>query len=210
MTESAKAADRYRDVDRQLKAMLKYAEEQTSTKQRKKRAWEEAHGINRSEDERSPTKDTWPLVVDPRKATCTLVERVATLPKCCSTRDHVCSYAGRTSVYKLSAYPSGLYVVTHALCPEEQHRLAKSALEDYSKEDHTNLSNLSRLAETTADPSIPVGDFTDIWRKSCLDNDGFQRLRKLRWSCLGYHYGMVCFLLVAVYYQPLNDMCCSL
>ena len=29
-----------------------------------------------------------------------------------------------------------------------------------------------------------------LWAQSCRDDDGFQGFSKMRWSCLGYHYGM--------------------
>lgn len=185
--EAVQVVDQFRVVDRKIKALVKRAELESTAKQRKKRAWEESQGISRPQEE---WKDTWDDVVDVVRSE-EKVRYVATLPKCCALDDHECSCAGETKIFELSTYPPGLFIVRNALCKDQQHKWAKVALEDYSREDHTNLSNLSKLSETDAEAfgNYKVGDFDDIWRKSCADNDGFQRFRRLRWSCLGYHYG---------------------
>lgn len=185
--ESIQVVDQFRVVDRKIKALVKRAELESTTKQRKKRAWEESQGISRPPEE---WKDTWGDVVDVVRSE-EQVRYVATLPKCCALDDHECNCAGETKLFELNSYPPGLFIVRNALCKGQQHKWAKVALEDYSREDHTNLSNLSKLSEadTEASGNYKVEDFDDIWRKSCADNDGFQRFRRLRWSCLGYHYG---------------------
>lgn len=181
-----KFVDQFRAVDRKVKSMVKQAELESTTKQRKKRAWEEAQGISRIEE----WKEMWNTVVDvPRSEE--NVNFVTTLTRCCGLNDHNCQCSGETKVYELSSYPPGLFIVRNALCQSQQQAWAKIALEDYSREDHTNLSNLTKLNETESEnnSSSLAEDNEDIWRKSCADHDGFQRLRKLRWSCLGYHYG---------------------
>eukprot|EP01031_Cornospumella_fuschlensis_P053085 gene53085-64850_t len=65
---------------------------------------------------------------------------------------------------------SGLYIISQGLCKEAQFIWAKRALEKYSKEEHTNLSNLH-----------PGEDHSNIWDESKHSKDDFQSFKKLRW-----------------------------
>lgn len=124
---------------------------------------------------------------------------------CCSDIPHTCTNNSsfKSRVFLLNSYPSGLYIILNALCPHQQLHWAHRALADYSKEEHNNLSNLTKLSKvnhsTEHDGSLQkpsqerkemseLEDEHDLWEKSCRDNNGFIRFRKLRWSCLGYHY----------------------
>jgi len=68
----------------------------------------------------------------------------------------------------------GLFVIRAALSPAAQLLWARICLTDYSKVQHTNLTNLYGAQE-------------DLWHKACAQ-DSLQGLDKLRWSSLGYHY----------------------
>ena len=110
-------------------------------------------------------------------------------------------------VYDLSFVVEGLYLVSNALSASLQIFWAKKALEEYSTVEHTNLSNLTTLNSKKHDDSDshnidcidsdvieqqhPLGsnDWSDLWDSSKNDSTPYQSFSRLRWSCLGYHYG---------------------
>lgn len=110
-------------------------------------------------------------------------------------------------VYDLSFIAQGLYLVSNALSASLQIYWAKKALEEYSTVEHTNLSNLNKVQSKRHDYSEshnidcidsdviekqhPVGsnDCSDLWESSKNDSTPYQSFSRLRWSCLGYHYG---------------------
>jgi hypothetical protein len=180
--------DEYRSIDRKVKSLVKMADRESSVKQRKKRAWNEAQGI--------PTIKTlesegyhWCQIIDvrnfdPSSSQPLALRELSTHSQCSSSSSHhLCTCSDTPcKVYHLETYPAGLYIISRALCKAEQYRWSKIALEQYSKEEHTNLSNLASITEEKQDSKL-------IWEESCQDQDNFLRFRKLRWSCLGYHYG---------------------
>lgn len=110
-------------------------------------------------------------------------------------------------VYDLSFVVQGLYLVSNALSASLQIYWAKKALEEYSTVEHTNLSNLTTLQSLKHNDSdshdivctkgdvteqqYPLGsnDCSDLWESSKNDSTPYQSFSRLRWSCLGYHYG---------------------
>ena len=98
-------------------------------------------------------------------------------------------------------------MVSNALSVEEQIHWASKAVEEYSTAEHNNLNNLSSLYEASSsvadetnsadsqatgtgkEPSA-VPSVVDLWKDSVSEEVPFQLFSKLRWSCLGYHYGM--------------------
>jgi hypothetical protein len=128
-----------------------------------------------------------------------------------------CSRNSSTPIklYDLSSISPGLYVVSQALSVDEQLHWASKAVEEYSKAEHNNLSNLNSLYgapkdSATNDQGMPstevpssssgvkpnvtsVHSVEDLWEKSSVEERPFQTFAKLRWSCLGYHYGTYSF-----------------
>ena len=103
----------------------------------------------------------------------------------------------------------GFYVITRALDFASQLKWARTAVEQYSRSMHTNLTNLSNLRKqstATASGSASVGigagceskdksddggleeDLFNLWENSMKDSDNFERFKPLRWASLGYHY----------------------
>jgi hypothetical protein len=166
--------------------------------------------LGRKSDE---TQFSWEEVVDVLSPSCTLAsvscgDDIHFLSKGSSS----CSESSSPiKLYDLSAISPGLYLVSQALSVEEQLHWASKAVEEYSKAEHNNLNNLNSLygtpkETTTGDnadeaaeaPSSSSGvkstaaavpSVDDLWEKSSLEKPPFQTFAKLRWSCLGYHYG---------------------
>ena len=109
------------------------------------------------------------------------------------------------SVFDLSSVCPGLYIVSQALSIEQQIYWATKAVEEYSTVEHNNLNNLHSIydikstdekLETETEPkdsvkgSIPdIPSVEDLWTNSTEEDVPFESFSKLRWSCLGYHYG---------------------
>jgi hypothetical protein len=105
-------------------------------------------------------------------------------------------------IYSINTLPEGFYVITNALSRSSQLYWARKALVEYSKAEHTNLTNLEKLSNSynsgsaalKEEKEIPLnqdtmGKFSD----SLHDANQFKSFFKLRWSCLGYHYGQFMF-----------------
>ena len=117
------------------------------------------------------------------------------------------SSSGGGKLFDLSFVSPGLFLVSNALSVEEQIHWASKAVEEYSTAEHNNLNNLSSLYEASSsaadesnsadsqatgtgkEPSA-VPSVVDLWKDSVSEEVPFQLFSKLRWSCLGYHYGM--------------------
>lgn len=117
-------------------------------------------------------------------------------------------------IYNLSEAASGLYIISNALSPKAQLEWAKRAVEDFSKSDHTNITNLNNLMYANSDSVVTdntesyiedvadlqinnaEGTTSSLWEISCVEAVPFQSFSKLRWSCLGYHYGTNRVLLI--------------
>ena len=114
-----------------------------------------------------------------------------------------------TVVYEVTTpYLSGLYILQNAIPLHAQIKLAKLAVEEYSMAEHTNLTNLKRLEEESStlqgspedEPkqlskpySLPEenSDMDEsLWHRSVAENNDFKSFFRLRWSSLGYHYGI--------------------
>jgi hypothetical protein len=120
-------------------------------------------------------------------------------------------------VYDLSFVVEGLYLVSNALSASLQIYWAKKALEEYSTVEHTNLSNLTTLQSKKHDDNDshnvscidsdvieqqhPLGssDWSDLWDSSKYDSTPYQSFSRLRWSCLGYHYGELYLSIYSIY-----------
>lgn len=187
--------DEYRVIDRKVKSLVKMADRESSVKQRKKRAWNESQGIATIKALESDGY-YWSQIVDVRNFDPSLpqlaLRELSTYSHCSSSSSshHTCSCCDTPcKVYHLENYPTGLFFISRALCKTEQYRWSKIALQQYTKEEHTNLSNLANLNPEHASITDGKEDSKVIWEQSCQDEDGFLRFRTLRWSCLGYHYG---------------------
>jgi hypothetical protein len=123
------------------------------------------------------------------------------------------------TVLNLSLISPGLYLISQALDSHEQLHWAAKAVEEYSTVEHNNLTNLSSLYGMNSQPSDEVKeaggeshgapsrrsailDVATLWQGTAHEVVPFQTFSKLRWSCLGYHYGM--FLLYKKYNLVLN------
>ncbi len=102
-------------------------------------------------------------------------------------------------VYDLSSVSPGLFIVSGALTVEQQIYWASKAVEEYSTVEHNNLNNLQSIygnterEETTSTniaPTKEIPSVEDLWINSVKEETPFETFSKLRWSCLGYHYGM--------------------
>jgi len=102
-------------------------------------------------------------------------------------------------VYDLSSISPGLFLVSGALTVEQQIYWASKAVEEYSTVEHNNLNNLQSIYgntetdETTSThvaPTKEIPSVEDLWINSVYEETPFETFSKLRWSCLGYHYGM--------------------
>jgi hypothetical protein len=94
----------------------------------------------------------------------------------------------------------GFYVITRALDLPTQLRWARTAVEQYSRSLHTNLTNLRKISPTSSavtaagDRGAAEGeeeegeDLFNLWENSVRDADNFERFKPLRWASLGYHY----------------------
>jgi hypothetical protein len=103
-------------------------------------------------------------------------------------------------LHNMSHVVEGLYVVQNALSAEQQLYWAKKSVREYSKAEHNNLTNLQAIKASTLpkDAKADVGstpeetlDVHNIWEMSKCEPVPFQTFARLRWSCLGYHYGIV-------------------
>lgn len=191
--------DEYRSIDRKVKSLVKMADRESSAKQRKKRAWDESEGIITAKTLESEGYH-WSQIVDVRNfdplAPQSALRELSTHSHCSSSSSsHPACTCSDTpcKVYHVEHYPAGLYIISRALCKAEQYQWSKIALEQYTKEEHTNLSNLANLNPEEISQADAKENFQHIWEQSCQDQDSFLRFRKLRWSCLGYHYGKQIF-----------------
>lgn len=140
-------------------------------------------------------KFSWDEVVD---VTCTSSSQRHNITSSAS------SELSHGTLFDLSTISPGLYLVSQALNPEAQVHWAKKAVEEYSTVEHNNLTNLSSLYGMSSEPACEdesvggeshvnkdsIPNVEDLWVTSCNEPTPFQTFAKLRWSCLGYHYGM--------------------
>lgn len=112
-------------------------------------------------------------------------------------------------ILQIPGTPTGLYIIKGALSVSQQLHWAKTACEEYSRADHTNLTNLRNLR---GDVDI-FGD-RDIWMQTLRENNGFKRFKELRWASLGYHYDWTARMyqkdLKSPFPSDLADLCQSL
>lgn len=128
------------------------------------------------------------------------------------------SIIGCTAAHDLSSISRGLFLLSQALTPEQQLFWAAKAVEEYSTAEHNNITNLSSLYgqnnnlsednstlnENGGDNSCTnkeesnsqnISSVENLWSDSRSEKEPFQTFAKLRWSCLGYHYGKLRMLL---------------
>eukprot|EP01039_Chlorochromonas_danica_P007562 gene7562-8362_t len=215
------AEDKYRIVDRNLKNYIKAKQQEVENKN-KKRVW----SATTSTSETTETLFDWSEVINIPSPSDSVSDSgtarlryVKTLSHCCCPEPHDCCSSkeeegggggGGTVIYEIENYPPGLFVFSKALCDNAQLLWARRALLDYSKAEHTNLSNLHRQQQLQQQQQTEVGggrggvheekqqqhhqqreeveDLTNLWEESIKAKDNFTRFNKLRWSCLGYHY----------------------
>lgn len=182
--------DMFRKKEKAVKDFMKRKEEEVDPQQRKKRNWK-ASNVTPSEDADLNWNEVVNVHADEKSPLLTLVSSSSS---CCSVLPHVCT-CSESNIYKLAGSCDGFYIVKNALCPQQQLLWAKKAVEDYSRAEHTNLTNLARqkyeeMSEESKN-SVSIDDLyeSDLWGKSSTENNNFQSFKKLRWSCLGYHYG---------------------
>lgn len=183
--------DQFRNTDRSIKAYVKTIQQELEQKRSKKRSW--------AETEPAANAFSWSDVVDPQSSSSRL-RLLKTVPGCACREEHDCTNEAML-IYELEGN-SSLYVISRAMCDNAQLLWAQRALEVYSTAEHTNLSNL-RNQQQQKDEGIAVkGDDNEgetcLWKHSLSAQDGFSSFNKLRWSCLGYHYGTA-----PPYYTPL-------
>jgi hypothetical protein len=185
------AEDKFRNVDRGIKTFLK-TQQQDFDPRAKKRSW---YDNNNNESTADSSLFTWEDVVDSNCSSSKL-RFLKSVAGCCCREAHDCSNTEGMKIYELENYPSGLFFISRALCDNAQILWAQRALEVYSTVEHTNLSNLQKqeMNCNTADDGVTekkesVEDYTDLWARSIREKDNFAGFKKLRWSCLGYHYG---------------------
>jgi hypothetical protein len=103
---------------------------------------------------------------------------------------------GETNTKYLSIHgsPEGLFLIPGALSAQEQLSWAKQSLEVYSLAEHTNLTNLTKNQEHIERKNAPAellkSESHGCWLGADKSNR-FHSFLKLRWSCLGYHYGCI-------------------
>lgn len=187
--------DLFRKKEKRIKALLKSVEEDLDPKLRKKRSWSgQKPAIKEADDEPLSWNDE---VIDLRRSdavssTDSLVLKEK-FTKCLSCMDHACSNTS-CEIYELVSC-RGFYILKNALCVSQQLQWAKTAVEDYSHAEHTNLTNLAKQKlqeEACSLEKKKIAEVSleeDVWKKSIVENNNFQSFKKLRWSCLGYHYG---------------------
>jgi hypothetical protein len=187
--------DLFKKKERSVKQFMKICAEDPHTK--KQRLWKEA---NDQKPKEPPFE--WSEVLDVRKIgrndTGTRVKWRKTLQRCCSPHEHDCR-GTLPELYELEGNPPGLFMISNALCAVAQLYWAKKALVEYSRVEHTNLSNLAKLYADENDekqPSFASAEVklseegtNDLWQEAIAENKDFSCFKRLRWSCLGYHYG---------------------
>ncbi len=195
--------DEFRIKEKRIKALLKIVEEELDPKLRKKRRW---NGAKSGELQTDDDPLCWDEVIDVRKLDAgngSDFHLKVPSRRCASSCDHDCSQS--SEIYELSSIP-GFYLIKNALCLSQQLYWAKIALEDYSRAEHTNLTNLAKQKLISADlsaserQSIESSFEIDIWRNAVAENNNFQNFKKLRWSCLGYHYGITQFPCISQFF----------
>ena len=148
---------------------------------------------------------SWNEIVDVYSTRNTDITLIEEFSSCCSPIPHACSKP--TKLYSVNSSLSGLFFLSSALCESQQVFWATKALEVYSTVEHTNLTNLSRLYDEE-DPTVgdkPKSmeelecDIHQLWQKSVLEKRNYSAFDKLRWSCLGYHYGKGTYCLLRIY-----------
>jgi len=210
--------DLYKKKERNIRQFMRNAMEDPQTK--KQRLWKESL----EQKSKDPPFD-WSEVVDSRKIGTndegSRLKWKSSLPKCLSPHTHECC-GSLPQLYELQGNPPGLFVISNALCAVAQLYWAKKALVEYSKVEHNNLSNLAKLYAEDHDepePSINANDNSNstqsnttesaedyshvtnnLWEEAIAENNDFASFKKLRWSCLGYHYGkylLLCILMMS-------------
>ena len=135
-------------------------------------------------------------VHDPPTQRSPSLQHISTSSSCSSSLPHDCKGCG-SEFFRVTGGCSRCYIVKNALCAHQQLVWGRKAVEEYSKAEHTNLTNLAKQQyeemsnETKASTSLEDMIENDLWNKSASENNKFHSLKKLRWSCLGYHYGKV-------------------
>jgi hypothetical protein len=191
--------DLFRRKEREIKAFIKSKQvEHDKVSHKQKTGWNES-----KKTDGSLSSFCWNDVVDVRSSSSSSpLQFIRSVPSsssssvCCCAKVHSCSVS--SELYELqNENIQGLYLIKNALCPNQQLYWSKIALESYSTAEHTNLTNLSKLQDS-GDPEVgPKSsdlaeieeDLHNLWERSKKENNNFQCFNKLRWSCLGYHYG---------------------
>lgn len=184
--EQSSKHDFFRRKERAIKLFMKNTQDTLENKSKKQKYWKS--------DEALATSDSFSWendVVDIRsKISMKKVSLKKSFDRCCSTHTHTCMKG--STVYQLNNGPDGLFIISDVLCCAEQIYWAKTALEVYSAVEHTNLTNLAKLqneSESSSEQKHDPSSFDNLWLRSVDENNNFASFNKLRWSCLGYHYG---------------------
>jgi hypothetical protein len=191
--------DLFRKKEKQIKSLLKRVEEDIDPKLRNKRSWGDQKTLLSDDDGEISWEDD---IIDARRPNKTNrngtgLHLKASFPKCLSCLDHECSDSA-CEIFQLSSH-RGFYVIKGALCPSQQLFWAKTAVEKYSRAEHTNLTNLVKQKledESTSPREKMIAQSSledDLWEKSIVEGNGFHNFKKLRWSCLGYHYSKLMY-----------------
>lgn len=184
--------DLFRYKERSIRRYFKRINEEIECKNKKKKLWKNP---KEEEDDNEPINFDWAEVVDIRNPnhSCDKLTLLFESPQCLSYRPHKCTCNG-SKVFLFNDSPGGFYFIQDALCPAEQLYWAKIAIENYSNAEHTNLSNLSKINKQSSDEKkgkeLESFEEINLWEQSQKENNNFLNFKKLRWSCLGYHYGI--------------------
>lgn len=195
-----KENDQFRITEKKIKKYIKkqLIKNQYQSKRQKRR--NESEQMN-SFDEKYGSFD-WYNVVDIREIkndnsryTFTLIQSITNS-----------KLSNSSTVYYVNNTPNGLYFIENALSIDQQLHWSKKALEEYSKAEHTNLTNLYKINNSNSNSKQQTDEMTidnhekcvdgldlhtieNLWQISKDEPNRFQSFSKLRWSCLGYHYG---------------------
>jgi len=160
--------------------------------------------MNTGRDE-SETNFAWSEVLDVCNTSLPCVEHVSPSVAGYEPDSVNWSEVSNYKVFDLSSISPGLFLICGALSIEQQLYWATKAVEEYSTVEHNNLNNLHSIYESQSNSdttektsSVENGNnatvkdiptVEELWVNSVKEAVPFETFSKLRWSCLGYHYG---------------------
>ncbi len=183
--ESHNCVDLFKQMEREIKQYCKGVSALSNSTLSQRLYWSKSNDLSGFK---------WSDVVDPRNSTIATISSspVLSVNPGSDVRDSCVNSEAKK--VKIVGLPDGLYVLINALSIESQVYWTMKALLEYSAVEHTNKTNLIATKSDNENGKLPKDtiDCKSDWT-STNTQEGYKEFFKLRWSCLGYHYGQLLF-----------------